>query len=146
MSEVQPQPGDKVRVTSIVDKNGRYGGRASIEDGLFGATLEILERTDDPSRDLVGTTAEFDGVAWVKVEDNCWYAIANPRGANDNAMRGRAAGVLFPAPQPHKHNASLWWSTTATPNPTVARSGPPTGTRLAFAGKQEAGTTTVGQT
>lgn len=107
MSE-QPQPGDKVRVTSIVDKNGRYGGSMSVEDGLFGATLEILERADDPSRDEIGTVAELDGAVWVKVELDAWCSIGTTVWYTriNKAMQGRGVtGAVLgtPAAQARQH-------------------------------------------
>lgn len=53
-SEVQPQPGDKVRVTieDVVRENGTYEGHWRVEDGR--ASVEIVERADDPSRDPIG--------------------------------------------------------------------------------------------
>lgn len=90
----KPQPGDKVRVTSIVDKNGRYGGIMSVEDGAFGATLEILERANDPRHDALGTwRQDVLGRLYYKVEFNIWRKMDVPDTFPDTFPDDRLTGT-----------------------------------------------------
>lgn len=73
------RPGDRVRVTprwyeTTVDETGYYSGKNTVSEGH--ATVELIERADDPRKDPVGTVrrspggtvvvrnADFDSASW----------------------------------------------------------------------------------
>lgn len=99
MSSEQPRPGDKVRVTSIVSPNGSYAGLGAVsEPNMYSATVEILERADNPADDPVGTVATLKNVVWVKRSDFEWTPVQNGwKGIFVNAqMRGREVTGAVP--------------------------------------------------
>lgn len=112
MSEVQPQPGDKVRVTyeTVVRNDGSYIGRSMLNTPeALNDTVEVLERADDPSRDEVGTVAELDGDIWVKRAENSWWPIAQEfRHRSNNKMHGRVVtGAVPGTPAAQARRASI---------------------------------------
>ena len=103
MSEVRPQPGDKVRVTyegiACEAKDGWIKlDTGSVHAGLDSCTVEILERADDPSRDGIGTVATLDGVGvpFVKVRSNRWEGVGGGLSRHNDDMRGRKVTGAVP--------------------------------------------------
>lgn len=113
VSEVQPQPGDKVHVVvhrptefdatvtslepgwiHLVDEEG---AERSLElPGAYPSEITILERADDPSRDPVGTVRQgqspTDGVTFlpiVKMDSNKWHVVGNPGQEYDDSYVAR---------------------------------------------------------
>lgn len=61
--------------------------------------VEILERADDPSHDEVGTTAELDGVVWVKTEPTVWRQVGGDMRIGNPGMRDRTVtGAVLGTP------------------------------------------------
>lgn len=122
MSEVQPQPGDKVRVTvrnvweSVVSEHGNYTAKGWVETEGADVTLEIVERADDPSLDPVGTVAElYDGCVVVKVGDganDAWVVVGSgellhaPSSVHGRKVTGAVPGTL--AAQAQRSHADCW--------------------------------------
>lgn len=106
LQNLEQQPGDKVRAGDTVEVTQTLRGkvygvdsdgfvRYETEHGQFGAyaddtvTITVVERADDPSRDLVGTIAELDGEVWIKHE-YLWKCFSGCRSARrSDQMRGR---------------------------------------------------------
>jgi hypothetical protein len=101
---VQPTPrkGDKIKLTAkprvIVGELEELTSDGFLRlDGDVGHIrdprnwdVEILERADDPSRDPVGTVAEFEDLVWVKTGERVWVEVGDPDHFRaDAALGGR---------------------------------------------------------
>lgn len=112
---VQPQPGDKVRVVVHwpheyvgVVTNLEPGWMHTVEDdgtersfelpGAFPSEITVVERADDPSRDLVGTVATLVGVGvlFVKVRSNRWEGVGGALSRDNDDMKGRKVTGAVP--------------------------------------------------
>jgi hypothetical protein len=76
MTEIKP--GDRVRVTyeTFVDPGGHFRGESTLQ--YYGATVEVIEPADDPSKDPVGTvrrTPRTLARQVVKVRRNYWVFV-----------------------------------------------------------------------
>lgn len=106
MSELTPQPGDKVRlvkegVVEDVNTEGECtvllvgGYRYTLRDKRY--AVEIVERADDPSRDPVGTIATVHNHLWIKHSINEWHNALMPNELRTNdGMRGRKVTGAVP--------------------------------------------------
>jgi hypothetical protein len=110
MSEQPIRKGDKIRITTHVVREAPVESLDDAcvtvieEDGCRHSygwngdhTFEILERADDPSRDLVGTVAEFEDLVWVKTGERVWVEVGDPDHFRaDAAITGRTVTGAVP--------------------------------------------------
>jgi hypothetical protein len=106
---VQPTPrkGDKVKLTpkrreivgeaiEITDQCIRLASGPDVYVFEY-FDVEILERADDPSRDPVGTVAEFEDLVWVKTGEWVWVEVGDPDHFRvDAAITGRTVTGAVP--------------------------------------------------
>jgi hypothetical protein len=104
MSET-PKLGDKVRITyEGTAVNPGFGGihlPGTLDLQGVRTEVEILERADDPSKDLVGTVREYEPyrLVYVKVSVNQWVRVGNPSNLSDSSMEfTRSIGVVPGSP------------------------------------------------
>ena len=83
MSDTDFRPGDKIRITHeiTVDRMGETCDQAAYarEGGLYmwnrsHSTVELIERADDPSKDLIGTVRRIT-YPLIKVRPNAWVYV-----------------------------------------------------------------------
>jgi hypothetical protein len=99
------KPGDKVRVTTPAEYRenmGGFGHWVRIDgkeiDLPADATVELIERADDPSRDPSGTVRTLDGEAYVRIQPGSaivseiytWLEVATGGANTCGVMEGSA--------------------------------------------------------
>lgn len=96
----KPQPDDLIRVSyegryGVLPSGQEYLSNPGVPNQLFydGATVEVLERADDPAKDLVGTVRESCGRPYAKKATDHWLLIGEDRDVGDRCYDHQIASA-----------------------------------------------------
>lgn len=83
---------------ALVQQADRMDALAILRGSLSGWADE-LDRTEDPSKDLIGTVAEKYDKVWVKTDTDTWVMLGGFGTSSNTGMRGRVVtGTIAKAP------------------------------------------------